>query len=368
MELINNTTVAGRVLIAESVDPARRSVLGIAKATFTISDTGVVKLDRKDPMPIYTKDVETRYGILPREDIPRLDPVFEVMVLGSAFGENEKPVPSRRISLQIGHIEKSLMVFGDRHWVRTGDRLTISEPATFTRMVLGWSRAFGGTEIVEIDEESFIDVADPVNPVGRGFNYLPQIEQISEVMKCPAGYPRFNAKRVLPNIEDASKLISNADDAPLPACWAPCSGSSGILLERIKRAQKSAGSAPELQSDAVTLGSPLMLHRAHPDWVIETPLAESSVRLEGMTPGAPLEFKLPSLRTVLDVSVGGKERALELHPGALTLFPDLRKFTIVYRGVLPYRYQPSDKRSASVRLASGWVPAPRSAEQKRRIP
>ena len=106
----------------------------------------------------------------------------------------------------------------------------------------------------------------------------------------------------------------------------------------------------------MTLGSALMLHRAHPDWVIETPVAESTVRLEGMTAQGVFAFKLPSQRVMLDVSIGSEQRALELHPNALTLFPDLKKFTLVFRGVIPYRYQADDVRTARVRLEKGWQP------------
>lgn len=368
MELINSTTVAAQIRVAESTDPERRSVLGIAKATFVVSNSGAVKLDRIDPMPIYTKDVETRYGVLPREDIPRLDPVFEVMTLGSACAFNDKPVTQRQIDLQVGHIHQSLMVHGDRHWLGRGKSATISPAVAFTRMPLGWHLAHGGTEAVEIDEESFMDVADPVNPMGKGFDYLPQIEQLSEALKCPEGYPRFSDRRQLANIEYAALPVSDPEQIPLPVCWAPCTISSGIIMERIKRVQQAAGQSRELQADAVTLGSPLMLHRAHPDWVIEAPVAESVVRLDGMTPNAPMEFKLPTLRVLLDVSVGAEERSVELHPNALTLFPDLAKFTLIFRGVIPYRYRASDQRAARVRLENGWKPAQRSAEQKRRIP
>ncbi|MFK7994435.1 MAG: DUF2169 domain-containing protein [Granulosicoccus sp.] len=367
MELVNSTTVVASTMVAESIDPERRSVLGIAKATFVVSTSGAVKLDRVDPMPIYTKDVETRYGVLPREDIPRLDPVFEVMVLGNAYAPDDTPVAQRQIDLQVGHIQQSLLVHGNRHWVGDSDNASISHAEAFTRMPLGWHLAYGGTEEVEIDDESFVDVADPVNPVGKGFNYRLQIEQLASALRCPDGYPRFSAIRQLPNIESAKDPISQPGQVPLPVCWAPCMNSSGIIIERMKRAQRAAGQSPELQADAVKLGSPLMLHRAHPDWVIETPAAESIVRLEGMTPKQALEFKLPTLRVLMDVSVGAEERTVELHPNGLTLFPDLRKFTIIFRGVIPYRYRASDQRTARIRLENGWAPAPLTAAQKRRL-
>lgn len=368
MELVNNTAVAVNTLVAESGAEDRRSLLGIAKATFIVSEAGEVKLDKNDPMPIYTKDVETRYGVLPREDIPRLDPVFEIMVLGNAYSPGGSAVAQSEVSLQVGHVEQSLMVFGDRFWQGEGQSATIGPAEPFTRLPLDWTRAFGGTQEVEIDEESFVDVTDPVNAEGKGFNYQVQVDELNKVLMCPDGYPRVELPRPLPNIESPAALIKQPDDSPLPVCWAPCAMSSGIIVERIKRAQRAAGDQPEQQADAVTLGSPLMLHRAHPDWVIEAPVAEASVRLAGMTENGVMQFNLPPMRVLLDVTVADSERAVELHPNALMLFPDLRKFTLTFRGVIPYRYRESDHRSARVRLEKGWGPAPRSAAQKRRTP
>ncbi|MBX2880425.1 MAG: DUF2169 domain-containing protein [Granulosicoccus sp.] len=368
MELINNTAVATNLLVAESADPERRAVLGTAKATFVVAENGQVKLDKNDPMPVYTKDVETRYGILPREDIPRLDPAFEVMVLGNAYAPGGRAVQESRVSLQVGHVEQSLIVHGDRHWEGQGADARIGAAEPFTRLPLRWDRAFGGTQEVEIDEDSFVDVTDPVNAEGKGFNYQPQVDELAAALKCPAGYPRFKLPRPLPNIESPAAPIAKPDDSPLPVCWAPCMGSSGIIVERIRRAQKAAGDDAELQAQAVTLGSPLMLHRAHPDWVIEAPVAEASVRLEGMTKSGVMEFVLPPVRVVLDVAIAGEERALELHPNTMMLFPDLNKFTLTFRGTLPYRYRPEDQRTARVRLDKGWKPAPRSAAQNRRTP
>lgn len=365
MELINNTAVAVNTLIAEGFTPEHRSLLGIAKATFRITKNGKVELDRNDPMPIYTKDVETRFGVLPREDIPRLDPVFEVMVLGSAYAPNGHPVNESQVSLQVGQVHQTMQVFGDRVWEGEGDNVRISAATPFTKQALGWHLAFGGSEEVEIDEDSFIDVSDPINTLGKGFNYQPQIDDLAKLLKCPDSYPRFHLPRPLPNIESPSDRVVQQGDAPLPICWAPCEGSSGILVERIRRAQKAAGVADEQQVEA-SLESPLVLHRAHPDWVIEPPLAGSTIRLEGMTKSGVFEFQLPDMRVLFDVSVSNKTRELELHPNALTLFPDLGKFTLVFRGTLPYHYRPEDERSARVRLQQGWVPARPTSTQRRR--
>jgi len=348
-------------MVAESMDAERRSVLGIAKATYTVSEDGVVALDRTDPMPVYTKDVDTRYGVLPREDIPRLDPVFEVMVLGSAYAPGGQAVDVCEVALAVGDISRRLNVHGDRYWTDDSDQATPGKAVPFTRMPLGWHLAFGGTEEVEIDEDSFVDVADPINPLGKGFDYKPQVEQLTEALRCPSGFPRYNRLRALPNIESVAHPVTGPSDKPLPMCWAPCVMSSGIIIERMRRAQKAAGDDEKCQAQAVTLESPLMLHRAHPDWVIDTPSSQAQVVLSGMTPKVPLTFQLPELRVILDVSVAQQTRAAELHPSALTLFPDLRKFTLVYRGVIPYRYRASDKRMARVRLDTGWVPAARQA-------
>ncbi len=357
MKLINNTPVPVSILIAEKSEPEdARLVVGIAKATFTVDESGKVTLDRNNPLAILSADVETPLGVLPKDDVPRLDPVFEVMVMGHAYAPRAKPTPAMAVSLQVGTERRVISVFGERNWQASNGAMVMVNTRDFTRQLMTWEAAFGGTQSVEIDEDSFVDLADPINPVGRGFNYESQIQGVDDTYQCPDGYPRYAKPSPLPILEDSAHLVSHPDDAPLPCCWAPCPPSSGILMERIRRAEDTKAQLGETVTAINIDQSPFLLHRAHPDWVIEPPVAEATITLEGMTENGLWEFQLPAARVSLDVSVAGVSRSLELHPNALMLFPDERRFSLLFRGSLSFRYREVDVRSARVKLDKGWQP------------
>lgn len=96
------------------------------------------------------------------EGMAKLTPEF--LVHGNAYPTAERP-NACAVRASFAGREKTLLVFGDRHW--DGDRA--STPAPFTAMPLRWARAYGGPDF-------------PANPAGRGraavdgVAWLPNIE------------------------------------------------------------------------------------------------------------------------------------------------------------------------------------------------
>lgn len=109
----------------------------------------------------------------------------EVLVTGHAYPHDAKQPGACGVRLQVGAIDKSLLVFGDRYWI--DGKATAPQP--FARMRLDWSHAFGGP-----------DIAD--NPLGIGA----QDEDINGV----------RARR-LPNIEHPLQRISAPGQRVAPA-------------------------------------------------------------------------------------------------------------------------------------------------------
>ena len=121
-------------------------------------------------------------GTVLDEGMPK--PCGEVLVHGHAYPPGgEAGACSARV--QLGGIDKSLFVVGDRWWHATAP----SEPQPFSKMELGWSRAFGG--------EGFDQ-----NPHGKGT----VAEFVDGVERQP-----------LPNIEDPNNLITSPSARPAPA-------------------------------------------------------------------------------------------------------------------------------------------------------
>lgn len=350
MQLVNTTPVP--IKLAIYAPPAGlRTAIFTAKATFRVSDGAEVTLDREDPLPVLDADEPTELGLLPSDALPRCDAAFEVMVLGKAYAPQGAPVPYVMVSLAVGTVERRLAVLGDRHWEGEGEGARISPPQPFVCMPLTWTRAFGGRKDVLIDIESPIEVVEPNNPDGKGFDHIEQGRQAAALFKPPAPFPQFDLVRELPNLEDPLHPITAWSDRPLPACWAPTPLHYGILYERLRRARQAHPDQP------VTMGSPQIMHRAHPDWTIELPPPRTPVRLVGMTPNGVFSFMIPALRLLVDVRAGDTQQELELIPRALLLLPEQRRFYLVYRNYIAFEYQPDQVRAARLRAAAGWARA-----------
>ncbi|NJD11741.1 MAG: DUF2169 domain-containing protein [Gemmatimonadetes bacterium] len=350
MQLINTTPVPTKLAIY--APPAGlRTAIFTAKATFRVSDAGEVTLDREEPLPVLDADEPTELGLLPSDALPRCDAAFEVMLLGKAYAPNGVPTPYLMVSLAVGAIERRLAVLGDRRWEGEGPGARISAPQPFVCMPLTWTRAFGGRKEVLIDVESPIEVVEANNPDGKGFDHIGQGRQAAAVFKPPAPFPQFDTVRELPNLEDPLHPILGWDDRPLPACWAPTPLHYGMLYERLRRARQAHPDQP------VTMGSPEIMHRAHPDWTIELPPARTPVRLLGATPNGAFGFVIPALRMLIDVRAGDHQHELELVPRALVLLPEQRRFYLVYRQYTTFEYQADQVRAARVRAGPGWARA-----------
>ena len=217
-------------------------------------------------------------------------------------------------------------------------------------MPLVWERAFGGSQQVLIDREAVLDVSSPMNSEGKGFDHIRQARELGLAFKCPEGYPQFEAVRPLPNLEYPDMRVDTWTDEPLPVCWAAVPQSSGLIMERFKR------SCERRDEDYIELGAAEMNHRAHPDWVIETPQAGAVVRLEGASSQGLLEFRLPELRVVSDFQNGENIQEIELHPRSLMLLPEENRFYLTFRSVTRLAFNENEKRIARIRLLKGWCP------------
>ena len=352
MELVNSTPVPAFLSVMTGLRPEQRGALVTAKATFLVTRDGQVKLDRDSPIEIYEQDQESEAGLLPADIQTKLGSRFEVMVLGSAHSPTGEPVPEVLVQLAVGDEHRAIVVSGDRYWEGAGEDARIGAPESFLSMPMTWERTFGGSVEVEIDENAFLDIADARNREGKGFDHLAHVKSLDDAFKCPDGYPKFSQRRPLPNLEDPEARVNAWSDAPLAVCWAPSPSASGIFLERLRRRY---GDNPPQEPK---MDDPMLQERAHPDWIIDTPPEKAVVRLTGMCPhGAELAFNLPRARAIAEIRIGKHKREAELHPQALILQPEERRFCLVFRGGQRYRYTDDEERMVRLRVDRGWVPA-----------
>ncbi len=336
MQLLNTTPVAARIDIgAPGPDGLRRGML-VAKATYRYDAAGRVTLDDQDPYPIFLRDHPTPLGVLPKDDVPRLDDAFEVMLLGCAHAPGGVPTQRMTVALTVGDVRRELVVTGDRHWVGEGDAATISEPEPFVKMPLTWSRAFGGSAEIEVDEESFVDARDVRNPDGKGFDVAAEAAKLDAQLRCPSGYPRFDRARTLPNVEDPTTPIRAPSDNPEPAGWAPVDVTAAAARHML--------ASPNVAYDRIQF-------RCGAEWQLaQAPSAGTTITLEGLHANGDIALRLPSHSVTFDYDLGDRAGQRLLKPQALLLLPQERRLTLVSR--LPFRIDPPSraKRSAVIRM------------------
>ncbi len=136
-----------------------------------------------DGAPLSAQDLWPRFARAAGEQvldqgIPKC--LSEYLLVGHAHAS--APTAHLPVAVEINGRRKVVNVVGDRAWRRG----VPSEPAPFTKMPLGWERAFGGEGFAE-------------NPIGRGF-----------VRGDAEGAP-------LPNLELPGAMVRSPGDRPTPA-------------------------------------------------------------------------------------------------------------------------------------------------------
>jgi uncharacterized protein YjbI with pentapeptide repeats len=232
-------------------------------------------------------------------------PRGEVLVTGSCFVPGGVSRPSSSVRVQIGSVDKTLHVAGDRSW----ETLGMSDPEPFVEMPIAYGHAFGG--------EGYAP-----NPLGKGV--------------APV---RLDGKAVhpLPNVEDPKHLIKAPGDRPEPA------GLDGYPLTWPQRSSKLG-----THDDAwLEHGFPGFARDLDPSFFNTAPAdqqidgyfhGDEAFVLEHMHPDAPrLEGALPGVITRCFVNQRTEEgetfREAEMRLDTVRFFPRRERGLLVYRGV-----------------------------------
>ncbi len=358
MKLFNSTPVPARLLTNPEL---ARGELGIgtltAKATFRFDRRGRIELDTQNPFPLFDADRPHPVGLLPTDRPACRGDRFEVMLLGHAYAAHGRALESLRVALEVGDERREIQVVGDRHWVqRRGQAAYLTPPVPFERMPLSYERSFGGSCGVQLDEHTVMDVWDPVNRRGRGFDAQARAVALAATLGAPAGYPRLLAdRRDAPNLEHPNALVVSPTDAPEPVGWAPAYPDIAVQHLGVLRRLAAHANSPLPPPQASAEDPDATFFRAHSDLVLSLPAPGAHVRLENLLPDVPvIEFALPTLRVVADYVIYGRTGERDLRPYALVLLPDEAAFYLCYGVPFTFEKGPASERAFRLRTASGW--------------
>lgn len=370
MNLFNSTPVPAKVIVNPNPGSGDLGIgVLMAKATFRFDTSGRVELDTQTPFPLFDADQKNPLGFLPADRLMSRGDKFEVMLLGHAYPRERRAVPSMNVALCVGKVRREIAVFGDRAWSgRASGKQTIVGPIPFERMPITYDRAYGGSWPVRLDKDTVIDLFDPVNKRGRGFDAELWARGMAEVLGAPPGYPILvDYQRRLPNLENPRELISRWEDAPEPVGWAPAYPDIAVnQLHTIRREtarvaelkRRNRVDPDQVRQDAEDdpVSDPDTGHyRAHSDLVIDMPPLDAVVRLENLLPDAPaIEFSLPRLRLIADYVIYGRQGERALRPYELVLLPEEKAFYLVYGMSFTFERGPATERAFRLRTALGW--------------
>ena len=245
-------------------------------------------------------------------DLAMPKPNGEVLVTGRACARGGVAQPAVSVRVQLGAVDKTLRVVGNRYWRPDSGAVSNIEP--FTTMPITWVNAYGGPSY-------------PNNPVGKG--------------AAPVKHPSGGEIQYLPNVEDPRRPVRSPDDRPpMPA------GFSGYDFAWPQRMSK-AGTYDQAWLETLFPGFArdvdwTMFNAAPDDQQIAGSFqGDETFTLENLHPERPLiTSRLPGVRArafVTQREPDGREVFREVLTKLETvhLFPHAERGVLLFRGVIP---------------------------------
>ena len=230
----------------------------------------------------------------------------EVIAVGTAHA-GARATTALSVRIQVGSIDKSLYVIGDRAWSRSGH----SEPRPFREMKVSWQHAFGGE-------------GHAANPLGKGARAVRR---------------EGSSVHPLPNVEDPRHLVRSKEDRPAPAgfgpydvAWPQRQSKLGTYDARWAK-ERSPGFAADLDMSFFNVAP-------EDQWLEQGYFAgDERYSIENMHPSGTIEGALPGLATRTFVthrtSSGEAWKEIENRLDTVYLFPSADRCLVVSRGWMP---------------------------------
>ena len=230
----------------------------------------------------------------------------ELLVCGSFFAPQGKPVTASFVRARLGGIDKRLAVVGNRFWRNQ----VPTEPEPFTTMPIDWAHAFGG---VGFDRNPYGKGAAPVDVDGRPVHALPNVESYGQMIRSPNERP------------EPAAFMS------MDVTFAQRRGRAGTYDKRYLEEH-----FPGMPADM----APTFFNVAPEDqWAPGFFLGDEDFLIENMHPEQPrMEGRLPGLRTRVFVTQktpdGDRFREVEMRCDTVWLFPSAGFGAVVFHGSL----------------------------------
>jgi hypothetical protein len=291
----------------------------VVKGTFTIGSPlavareqqPVVLADEYRDDPATTSLARAAEGHLPK-------PGTDVVVVGEACAPREREVTTLDVGVGIRDRLVQAHVSGERYWTEGVGGVQPSRPRPFVRIPVTYERAFGGSHVPDASKPIYL--AEPTNPVGRGFRGKRSVDEM-------LGQP-------VPNIDDPRNPLRALGERPTPVgfgpvapSWKPRVDFAGTYDEVWRKTR-----APYLPRDF----DPRFFNIAPPPLSFPVPLQGGDrVALIGFHPSGTQRFALPRCRLDVVVTLAGSDLHPQLQLDTVVLEPTDERFSLVWRAAVP---------------------------------
>lgn len=323
MELVNATRMTTGYTMG--LEPSGRELLVVViKGTFVVPKPGEAVRLADEQAPLLMADT---FSGAPGFSAPVLEvdfaprkPACDVLLTGHARAPAGRQVARLPVVLQVGPLQKSFDVVGDRVWRAGVGGISASPPAPFTEMPVSYDRAFGGADRRSADEADH-DAYAP-NPVGRGWH---------KHLK-----PAWLDGSPLPNTERPGEAVSRPDAAYAPMAFGPLGRGWPA------RAQHAGTYDDRWLADHFPFLPPDFSDRyyqAAPDDQ-QTPLPKGplEVVLSGFMADGPRRFVLPFFEAPVHVfPKGGDREDLSASLDTIAFDTDRERVTMTWRVARPLK-------------------------------
>jgi hypothetical protein len=329
MELINATRmVAGYTM---GLEPSGRELLVVViKGTFRFPRPGEPPGHfalHDEQLPLVLADTFTGE---PGLSAPVYEADFapqkrrcDVLLLGSAYAPNERPVTRVEVEMRLGNWSKRFAVVGSRHWECRALNVTASPPGLFVKQPLSYDVAFGGTDLRHEDPSEH--AAFMPNPVGRGFHKHIKMSWVD-------GAPLPLTEEIGHSVRDLAGNYRPMAFGPVGRGWSTRSCFAGTYdhewLEKHFPFLPPDFDEQYFQGAPVDQQVPLQFFQNAP----------VDVTLENLTPDGVAHFTIPHL--IAPVHVFPKRGEREDYTAALdtvVVEPDAHRFSLSWRVARPIR-------------------------------
>jgi hypothetical protein len=339
---VENRTPFGFEPIFGADEQGRPVFVPIVKATYALAAPGTLSIaETQVPVKVsgehWGEPGKSSYKYEP--ECSFVKPDTDVALIGHARAVGGA-IRETQVRLQVGVLDKTVCVTGDRYWIKSLGAVSMTLPEAFEGMPLLHERAFGGWDRSHVDPKRH--AFEPRNPVGTGFRSKQGV---------------FEDGMRLPNLEDPNDRVRDYGQTVVPAGfgftspdWQPRASYAGTYDE-----QWVAERLPLLPKDF----DRRFFNAASPGLIAAGYLkGDEAVLIENASLKGTISFSLPGVpppfcRVQL---TGMRDAVVQTNLDTIIVNTDEDLLLLIWRGRLAVRNGPHD--IVSIQIHAEGVSAP----------